>query len=49
MRAVVQQVTSARVLVDEQVTGAIGSGLLVFVGVEKGDESRDVEHVVASA
>jgi D-aminoacyl-tRNA deacylase len=35
------------VTVGERVTGAIGPGLLVFVGVEKGDESRDVEYVVA--
>jgi D-tyrosyl-tRNA(Tyr) deacylase len=32
--------------VGARVTGAIGPGLLVFVGVEKGDESQDVEYVV---
>ena len=47
MRAVVQRVTSARVTVGERVTGAIGPGLLVFLGVERGDESQDVEYVVA--
>jgi D-tyrosyl-tRNA(Tyr) deacylase len=46
MRAVVQRVTNARVTVGERVTGAIGPGLLVFIGVEKGDESPDVAYVV---
>ena len=32
MRAVVQRVTSARVCVDDRVTGAIDRGLLVLVG-----------------
>jgi D-tyrosyl-tRNA(Tyr) deacylase len=40
-------VTSARVTVGERVTGAIGAGLLVFLGVEKGDGSPDVDYVVA--
>jgi D-tyrosyl-tRNA(Tyr) deacylase len=47
MRAVVQRVTSARVLVDQEVTGAIDRGLLVFVGVEKGDTESDVDYVVS--
>jgi D-tyrosyl-tRNA(Tyr) deacylase len=47
MRAVVQRVSSSRVLVDDQVVGAIGSGLLVFIGVETGDTEADVEHVAA--
>lgn len=37
MRLVVQRVRSARVLVDGQVVGEIGLGLLVLVGVEVGD------------
>lgn len=47
MRAVVQRVTHARVTVDERVTGQIDQGLLVFVGVEKGDTSDDLEYVVS--
>jgi D-aminoacyl-tRNA deacylase len=46
MRAVVQRVNSARVTVDTRVTGEIGQGLLVFVGVEKGDTDRDIDYVV---
>ncbi|MBA3270700.1 MAG: D-tyrosyl-tRNA(Tyr) deacylase [Acidobacteria bacterium] len=47
MRAVIQRVTSARVTVAERVTGEIGAGLLVFVGVEKGDGPADVDYVVS--
>lgn len=39
MRAVVQRVTSARVVVDAAVVGEIGGGLLVLVGVTHGDSS----------
>jgi D-aminoacyl-tRNA deacylase len=46
MRAVVQRVTGARVVVGDRVTGEIGPGLLVFVGVEKGDLQSDVEYIV---
>ena len=45
MRAVVQRVTSARVTVDDRVTGEIGAGLLVLVGVEQGDGPADVQYI----
>ena len=41
MRAVVQRVQSARVLVDGRVTGEIGPGLLVFLGVTHNDAATD--------
>lgn len=41
MRAVVQRVREARVEVDGQVVGAIGPGLLAFVGAGKGDTEAD--------
>lgn len=41
MRAVVQRVAEARVLVDDQVVGAIGRGLCVLLGVARGDEPAD--------
>ena len=47
MRAVVQRVTSARVLVGERVVGAIGRGLLVLVGVAPDDGPDDVAYVAA--
>ncbi len=42
MRAVIQRVTSARVIVDGRETGAIGSGLLILLGVHTDDDQRDV-------
>jgi D-aminoacyl-tRNA deacylase len=45
MRAVVQRVTSAEVLVGDRIAGAIGRGLLVFVGVEHEDGPADVDYV----
>ena len=47
MRAVVQRVTSASVTVADRVTGEIGAGLLVLVGVEHGDGPADA-HYIAS-
>jgi len=45
LRAVVQRVSRARVLVDGQVTGAIDQGLLVYLGVEKEDQQKDAEYL----
>jgi D-tyrosyl-tRNA(Tyr) deacylase len=45
MRAVIQRVRSARVTIDDRLVGAIGAGLLAFVGVEDGDSVADVEYV----
>ena len=41
MRAVVQRVSSASVLVEGKVTGEIGAGLCVLVGVGQGDAEED--------
>ena len=41
MRAVVQRVSEASVLVDGAVTGAVGQGLCVLVGVGQGDTEQD--------
>jgi len=46
MRIVIQRVKQARVEVDGQVTGAIGSGLLVFLGIAKTDSEKEAEHLV---
>src|SRR5919106_3298538 len=45
MRAVVQRVTSARVRVGDRVTGEIGRGLLVLLGVGRDDGPEDVKYV----
>ncbi|MGA2515952.1 MAG: D-aminoacyl-tRNA deacylase [Thermodesulfobacteriota bacterium] len=42
MRAVIQRVKSAQVCVDGRVSGKIGKGLLVLLGVGKGDTESDV-------
>ncbi len=47
MRAVVQRVSSARVTVDGRITGEIGLGLLVLVGVEQGDGPADVAYIAS--
>ncbi|GIU74430.1 MAG: D-aminoacyl-tRNA deacylase [Bryobacteraceae bacterium] len=43
MRAVIQRVSSASVTVDGRVTGAIGPGLLVLLGVGRTDTEQDAE------
>jgi D-tyrosyl-tRNA(Tyr) deacylase len=47
MRAVVQRVKQARVLVEGRVIGEIKQGLLCFVGVGKGDEEADADYLAA--
>ncbi len=45
MRAVVQRVTESRVAVDGKITGEIGKGLMVLIGVEDGDTEKDAAYV----
>ncbi|MBQ9514696.1 MAG: D-tyrosyl-tRNA(Tyr) deacylase [Ruminococcus sp.] len=47
MKAVLQRVKNARVTVDERVTGEIGQGLLVLLGVSEGDTERDADVLAA--
>lgn len=42
MRAVIQRVSKASVLVEGEVTGSIQSGLLILLGVEVGDTVEDL-------
>jgi D-aminoacyl-tRNA deacylase len=45
VRAVVQRVASARVVLDGVVVGEIGGGLCVLLGVARGDGEADVERL----
>jgi D-aminoacyl-tRNA deacylase len=47
MRAVIQRVQSASVCVDGRMTGKIDRGLLVLVGVGKGDGEKDIAYMVS--
>ena len=45
MRAVVQRVREASVSVDDDVTGAIGVGLLVLLGIHHDDGDSDLDYL----
>lgn len=46
MRVVVQRVNRATVSVGENVVSMIGKGILVFIGIEKGDEKKDADYLL---
>ena len=43
MKAVIQRVTSASVTVEGVISGQIGQGIMVLLGVEKGDEESKAD------
>ena len=47
MRAVIQRVSSARVTVEGEITGEIGRGLLVLLGVAQTDTEADAQWLAA--
>lgn len=47
MRAVIQRVKSAKVYVDGRLSGKIGNGLLVFVGMARGDGEDDISYLIS--
>lgn len=47
MRAVVQRVARANVTVEGAVTGEIGAGLMVLLGVGRADTRKDAEYLAA--
>ena len=42
MRAIIQRVSQASVIVDNEITGSIKHGLLVLVGIEDADTAEDI-------
>jgi D-aminoacyl-tRNA deacylase len=46
MRMVIQRVKSARVTVDGTVTGRIGVGLVVFLGIAHSDSTNDADYLL---
>jgi D-tyrosyl-tRNA(Tyr) deacylase len=47
MKAVIQRVTEALVMVDDTVIGIIGQGLLVLLGIEDADTDEDIAWLCA--
>lgn len=47
MRVVIQRVLRARVTVSGRETGRIGPGLLIYVGIERGDSEAEVDYMAA--
>jgi D-tyrosyl-tRNA(Tyr) deacylase len=45
MRAVVQRVKESSVTTNDEIVGQIGPGLLVLLGVAKGDGAKDVDYL----
>ncbi len=46
MRAVIQRVSQAKVVVDENTVGQIGKGFMILLGVHEQDTQADVDYLV---
>lgn len=46
MRAVIQRVSQAKVVVDENTVGQIGKGFMILLGVHEEDTQADVDYLV---
>jgi len=46
VRALIQRVTNARVMIEGKTIGQIGKGMVVFLGVGKSDSPSDIEFTV---
>lgn len=47
MRAVVQRVKTAKVMIGKEMVGEIGKGLLIFLGVGAGDSIDDADYLAS--
>lgn len=47
MKLLIQRVNNAKVDVNNETVGKIGKGLLVFLGVEKGDDNKKAEYLAS--
>ena len=46
MRAILQRVLSAKIVVEGKVISSIDQGLLTLLGIEKGDQPEDIEKLI---
>ena len=46
MRALIQRVSEASVTIDDKVVGSVGSGLVILLGVARGDNEEDARYIV---
>lgn len=46
MKALIQRVSKASVEIDGRTISAIERGLLIFLGIEKGDATRELDYIV---
>lgn len=46
MKALLQRVSEVSVVVNGDTVGCIGRGILLFLGMEKGDDERDIDYLI---
>lgn len=46
MRALIQRVTSGKVTINNQITGQIGKGYVILLGVKAGDSGKEADFLV---